>query len=105
MRRLLERLDGHGQVISRSDGEILGRAGYHLQVWQKYIVARTLAGTDYLPGLKSVEGRIEGIRDPFIVGRELKLQLEDGRCFDFFVTDATGRIAPQGGLYKGPDHS
>ena len=63
-----------------------------------------LTVTESIPsGLKDIRGRAEGL--PFdqvaqLLGREITLELDDGRRWDCFVQSTSGNLAPRGGLYR-----
>jgi hypothetical protein len=101
---LTEELSGVGEVY-RKDGDLIGQAGYDLQVFQEHRDARTSSDpTGTVPGLKRLEGRVTGL-DNFALldkGARLTLHLSDGRCLDFQVGDLNGRVIPNSGFYEQP---
>jgi hypothetical protein len=86
--RLVEQVHGHADVkCQRSDEIVVPNARYSLRVWQEYKSIPDLSGTDYVPGLKRVDGTIEAP-----MNLELYIDLPDGRRVNFFVSDMRGSI-------------
>jgi hypothetical protein len=91
--RLVEQVHGHGHVKRQGSDEIVvSNARYSLRVWQEYQRIRDLSGTDYVPGLKRVDGTIEAP-----MNSELYIDLPDGRRLNFFVSDIHGSVARMSG--------
>jgi hypothetical protein len=82
----------------------LGRAHYHLSVYQHFSDAENEA----VPANIEVEGRIVPLEEIDLTvlhsrGAELTLRLSDGRALDFSITGEDGRIRSTGrGLYRDP---
>ena len=100
MQRLVEQPTDDGDVF---EGAVcLGRAHYHLSVYQHFSEAENEA----VPAKPAVEGRIVPVDDLNLIelhrrGSELTLRLADGRVVDFSLTDGEGRIRSTGrGLYQ-----
>jgi hypothetical protein len=91
--RLVEQVHGHADVKCQGSDEIVvPKARYSLRVWQEYESIRDLSGTDYVPGLKRVDGTIEAP-----MNSELYIDLLDGRRLNFFVSDMHGSVARMSG--------
>ncbi len=94
MQRLVEQPSGEGDIF---DGSVrLGRAHYHLSVYQHFAESEN----DAVPPNVEVEGRLRphdvDLADLHRRGLELTLQLGDGRALDFSLTDADGRLRSTG---------
>lgn len=100
MQRLVEQPTDTGEVF---EGALrLGRAHYHLAVYQHFSDAEN----ESVPANLEVEGRIMPLDALDLVwfhrqASELTLRLADGRALDFSVTHEDGRIRSTGrGLYR-----
>ncbi len=100
MQRIVEQPTDDGDVFEGS--VCLGRAHYHLSVYQHFSEAENEA----VPANTAVEGRIVPVDDLNLTdlhrrGLELTLRMADGRAVDFSLTDDEGRIRSTGrGLYQ-----
>jgi len=100
MQRIVEQPTDDGDVFEGS--VCLGRAHYHLSVYQYFSEAENEA----VPANTAVEGRIVPVDDLNLIdlhrrGLELTLRMADGRAVDFSLTDDEGRIRSTGrGLYQ-----
>ena len=90
----LEDLIGTGP-IQLKDGEPVGEAAYELSIYQEVHDA----GAEEVDGLRRIEGHVDGLDNFGLMGKELTLQLEDRRFFDFFIANRDGTIGAQSGLY------
>ena len=103
MQRLVEQPSDEGDVFEGS--VCLGRAHYHLAVYQHFAEA----GNEAVPANTAVEGRIVPFGDFDLNelhrrGSELTLRMADGRAVDFSLTDDNGRIRSTGrGMYQDHD--
>lgn len=99
----IEHVQGQGATVKKGTEEDVGTLGYDFTVYQEIIDAGSMVDRDAeLPGKQRTEGFVDGF-DFMLVGEYLTISLEDGRCFDFFISEsATGKIAPQGGFYDPP---
>jgi hypothetical protein len=92
-------LVGVGEVYA--SGKLVGRLRYWIQVHQEFL-SDGRGGRE--PGMKSIEGRVlpaDG-ESPLLLLKlidfpELRLQLEDGRWWNFFVASSDGRAANRSG--------
>ena len=91
--KVLEQLSGDG-TLYEGDKEV-GPVSYDLTVYQKMIGVRTMTSDGEVPGLKRIEGRIDGADcfDLMQRGAKVTLELEDGRRWNFYVTDTNGSLA------------
>ena len=93
---LIERLSGTGPTRGKN-GDLVGNAAYELRVYQELHQTRG----ESVPGLKRIEGHVEGLDNFRLLGKTLTLELVDGRRLDFFISDSNGKIANSGpGLYR-----
>ncbi len=101
---LIEEPSGVGEVY-RKDGDLVGQAGYHLQIFQEHKDAGTMGDTTRtVPGLRQIEGWVTGL-DNFALMDEramLTLHLDDGRSLDFQVGDLNGLVIANSDLYERP---
>ena len=101
---LIEEPSGVGEV-HRKDGDLVGQAGYDLQVFQEHKDAGSMGNsTPTVPGLNQIDGRVTGLDNFALMGERamLTLHLDDGRCLDFQVGDPNGLVIANGGLYERP---
>lgn len=96
----IEHVQGHGATVKKGTEENVGNLGYDFTVYQEIIDAGSMVDQNAeLPGKQRTEGFVDGF-DIGLVGEYLTITLEDGRCFDFFISDSrTGKIAQQSGFY------
>lgn len=100
MQRLVEQPVGDGDVLHRSAP--LGRAHYHLAVYQHFSDHED----ESVPIHLEVEGRVTALDDLKIselrrMRVELTLRLADGRLLDFLIQHEDGTIHSTGrGLYR-----
>jgi hypothetical protein len=100
MQRLVEQPTDSGELFHGT--ERLGRAHYHLSVYQHFSDAEG----ELVPANLEVEGRIVPVDDLDLLwfhqqGTELTLRLADGRALDLSLLDGDGRIRSTGrGLYR-----
>ena len=94
----LERLEGNC-VIHDEERTKIADGRYFLDVFQEMLDAGTTnRGSELIPGLKRIVGKIDDVDAFPLVGDPLVLTLEDGRRLEFFFTDDTGNIASRGDL-------
>lgn len=71
----------------------LGKGNYELDIYQEFIDSSSLQGGARTPGLKRIEGHVQGT---FPIGRILKLVTAQGQTLNFFIADSDGNIRASG---------
>jgi hypothetical protein len=82
-------------VRRQNNDELVCESTYDLKVWQPYRQVRDLSGSDWVPALKRLDGRVTDAVPP--MGLHLYINLEDGRRFNFFVSSPDGTVANMSG--------
>ena len=88
---LLEHVRGFSDIRTQADDQIVRKSSYDIRVWQEYTQVRDSDGTSWLPASKRIDGRV--FDEVPRVGDRLYIILDDGRRFNFFVTNARGSVA------------
>jgi hypothetical protein len=92
---LVEHARSVAEVHRQDNDELVCRSSYDLKVWQPYRRVQDLSGTNWMPTLKRIEGRVT---DPIpSTGEPLYLTLPDGRRINFFVNGPDGSVANMSG--------
>jgi hypothetical protein len=92
---LVEHAHGVAEVRRQDNDELVCESTYDLKVWQPYKRVRDLSGTDWVPTVKRLDGRVTDPAPP--AGEHLYIVLKDGRRFNFAVKDAQGAVANRSG--------
>jgi hypothetical protein len=91
----VEHARGSAEVRRQNNDELVCESTYDLKVWQPYRQVRDLSGSDWVPALKRLDGRVTDAVPP--MGLQLYINLEDGRRFNFFVSSPDGTVANMSG--------
>jgi hypothetical protein len=94
MKKHIDTLDGKGTVVATTGKT---KVDYVLRIYQEQIPDGLGGG---IPGLKSIQGRIQpALR---VTTERLTLELDDKRTLDFFVKDAPGKHSGNGWNQRSP---
>jgi hypothetical protein len=92
---LVERARGVAEVRRQDNDELVCESTYDLKVWQPYRRVRDLSGSDWVPTLKRLDGRVTAPVPP--MGRSLYIVLDDSRRLNFEVKDPDGTVSRMSG--------
>ena len=97
--RLIERLDGEGEVQRRQGGASVGPCSYRLDVYQEEFQDGDVKGSRSRPGMQRLEIQGIALRSGGVLPRdiELILLLNDGRQLPFRAL-GSGGFEAMGGL-------
>lgn len=97
MNPLIDELKGRGSLYQADT--LICEVSYQIEVYQQF--KPTKPGQPPAPRLQRIDCYIDGLIDFYpLVGKELTLHLEDGRCLDCIVKDIGGTFETSGGIYK-----
>jgi len=93
MIKLVEECDGNGELIL--DGELTRKVAYHVRRFQ----GMTAGSGMPIPGLFRIEGSVslkalDNLES--LIGKSLRLRLEDGRVLAITVIDREGNVLSEG---------
>ena len=92
---LAEHARGVAEVRRQDNDDLVCESAYDLKVWQPYRRVRDLSGSDWVPTLKRLDGRVSDPVPP--MSKYLYLVLPDGRRFNFFVSQPDGKVENMSG--------
>jgi hypothetical protein len=98
VRKLLYELSGQGSLF-KGDEQLL-KIPYDLKFFQEVIVT---GGEERITGLTDFSGSLlpgDQYQLAMLIGHELTLQMEDGRCLEVTVVSSTGTLHKRGEIYK-----
>ncbi len=98
IRKLLYELSGQGTLFS-GDEKVLD-IPYELKFFQEVIVT---GGEERITGLTDFAGSLlpgDQYQLAMLIGTELVLQMEDGRCLEVTVVSNRGKLNKRGEIYK-----
>ncbi len=98
VRKLLYELSGQG-VLFKGDEKLLD-IPYDLKFFQEVIIT---GGEERITGLTDFAGSLipgDQYQLAMLIGNELILQMEDGRCLEVTVVSNQGNVHKRGEIYK-----
>lgn len=99
---VIERLEGAGRLRDKA-GQTWD-VDYAITICQEYHCSRTGAGESRVPGMRTIEGTIDGLDEVSLIGlcgETFTLKLEDGRHWDCILMNTNGDLVNTGrGLYR-----
>jgi hypothetical protein len=95
--RLIERISGTGRILD-DKGQHAADGKYDLSIWQEVHHVKTFGGSSSVDGLRDTKGTITTPGIAKLVGKNLTIELQDGRVFPFFFSDSAGTIAARGAI-------
>ncbi len=98
IRKLLYELSGQGALF-KGDEQVLS-IRYDLKFFQEVIIT---GGEERMTGLTDFSGSLlpgDQYQLAMLVGQELILQMEDGRCLEVTVVSNQGNLHKRGEIYK-----
>ncbi len=98
VRKLLYELSGQGSLF-KGDEQLL-KISYDLKFFQEVIIT---GGEERITGLTDFSGSLlpgDQYQLAMLIGHELTLQMEDGRCLEVTVVSSTGDLHKRGEIYK-----
>ena len=98
VRKVLYELSGQGALF-KGDEQLL-KISYDLKFFQEVIIT---GGEERITGLTDFSGSLlpgDQYQLAMLVGNELILQMEDGRCLEITVVSNKGNLHKRGEIYK-----
>ncbi len=98
VRKLLYELSGQGTLF-KADEQLL-KIPYDLKFFQEVIIT---GGEERITGLTDFAGSLvpgDQYQLAMLIGHELTLQMEDGRCLEVTVVSSKGTPHKRGEIYK-----